>query len=175
MIQLYEIQQLAVALIASKENEERIEDELKTAKETTRRLSEETIPCAMQEVGLKEFKLETGEGVSCKDDVYASISAANKAAAFRWLDEKGFGGLIKTDVSVQFGRDGDEAAQKLEQELQAMGLLPEVSRAVNAQTLKAFLREQLAKGEEGLPLDLFGARPVTVTTIKKPAVKKAKA
>lgn len=179
-ISLDEVRQLAVAMINAEREVERIEDDLKAAKKRVRLLSEESIPSAMEELQLKNFELLSGEKVSVKPDVYASISDANKPKAFLWLEENGFEGLIKTELSVQFGRDSAEEVEKLMLAIQKLneeeGLLlaPDLSRAVNAQTLKAFLREQLAKGEKGLPLDLFGARPVTVTTIKKPAAKKAK-
>ena len=48
---------------------------------------------------------------------------------------------------------------RLSERLRAMGLQPSLDQSVHAQTLKAFLKEQLAMGTN-IPLDLFGARPV---------------
>jgi hypothetical protein len=174
LISLGEVQQLAHALLRAKADVESVEDDLKAANERVRVLQEESIPSAMQELGLKDFTLESGEKVTVKDDVYASITAEKKADAFAWLEEHNFGGLIKTEVAVQFGKDSAEAVEELLGVLKAMKLEPEASRSVNAQTLKAFLREQLEKGEKDLPLDLFGARPVTVAQIKAPAKTKKK-
>jgi hypothetical protein len=81
------------------------------------------------------------------------------------LEEHDFGGLIKTAVTVQFGKGEDEKAVELYERLVAEGLVVEADREVNAQTLKAFLREQLAAAAP-VPLDLFGARPVWVAKIK---------
>jgi hypothetical protein len=172
MIQLSEVQQLAVALLNAQDNVEKMEGFLKEAKERVRLLQEESIPAAMQELELKKFTLQSGEEVTVKKDVYASISAANKDAAFAWLNENGFGGMIKTDISVQFGRDSAGEVEATLAMLKGEGLEPEVSVAVNAKTLKAFLREQLEKGERDLPLDLFSARPVDIAQIKAPSKKK---
>lgn len=168
MITLHEIQQLAVALLLAQRSVEGIEDELKQAKERVRMLAEESIPSAMQEIGLTEFKLDTGEKVTVKADVYASIPAARKTEAFEWLDAHGFGSLIKTGVSVQFGRGEMDNASELYDDLMLKGMTPELKQDVNAQTLKAWLREQLEEGLPDLPLDLFGARPVDIAKITAP-------
>ena len=49
--------------------------------------------------------------------------------------------------------------------LRELGLQPEVKQDVHAQTLKAWLREQLEQGAE-VDLELFGARPVWVAKVK---------
>ena len=49
--------------------------------------------------------------------------------------------------------------------LQDGGLTVKFNESVHAQTMKAFLKEQIAKGSD-IPLDLFGARPVWVATVK---------
>ena len=45
-----------------------------------------------------------------------------------------------------------------------MGFDPALDQGVHAQTLKAFLKEQLSKGAN-IPLELFGARPVWTAKI----------
>ncbi len=170
MITLAEISALAKQLIAKDRSVEEAELALNTVKEEARFLREETLPMAMAELELKEFKLDTGEKIGVKQEVYASIPAANKPDAFSWLEEHGFGGLIKTEVGVSFGRGELDAALQLESQLLEQGLKPETTRDVHSQTLRAFLREQLEAGNAELPLELFGARPVwtaKVTAAKK--------
>jgi hypothetical protein len=144
---------------------EKKDAELKFAKEHLRLLAEETIPGVMQELGLSDLTLDTGKKLTVKQDVYASIPADGKPAAHRWLDDNGFGGLIKVDVAASFGKGERGAAVSLYNNLLVDGYSASLSEGVHAQTMKAFLREQLGKGQ-GIPLDLFGARPVWIATIK---------
>lgn len=157
---------LARALQDADRDVELVTNKLKELSEKARILREETIPNVLMELGIKEFKLDSGEKVTIKQDVYASMSSDNKPAAFRWLDEHSFGGLIKTGVVVDFSRAEIEKAKELYSQLvkQKLGS-PSLKQEINAQTFKAFLREQIAKGTD-LPLDLFGARPVWTTKIK---------
>ena len=158
-ISLDDMASLARALLDADQEVDNAEQELKDAKEKARVLREETIPSAMQELGLEELKLNTGQKLSIKQEVYASIPAANKGQAYDWLNDHGFGGLIKVEVTTQFGKGEQEEAVRLSEQLRAMGLQPSLDQSVHAQTLKAFLKEQLAMGTN-IPLDLFGARPV---------------
>ena len=164
MITLQEMADLARALLDADKDADDAELVLKHAKERARQLREETIPSAMQELGLDEVKLSTGQTVSIKQDVYASISDENKPKAFAWLNEHDFGGIIKTDVIVAFGKGEQEAASALAQEMRENDLDASVKEGVHPQTLKAFLREQIASGSS-VPLELFGARPVWTTKI----------
>lgn len=150
---------LARALVDADAAVEQAEVNLKDAKERARVLREETIPSAMQELGLEEIKLDTGQKLTVKQDVYASIPSDKKEEAYNWLDVNGFGGLIKVEVKTDYPKGEAQAALQLFQELQDRGLNAQYGQNVHAQTLKAFLREQIAAGSN-VPLDLFGARPV---------------
>lgn len=130
-----------------------------------RRIAEEDIPGLMSELGLKEITLDTGEKIVVALEVYAGIAAANKEAAFTWLEQHGFGSLIKTEVGVAFGREQLNAAIALANELTERGLEPGMTRGVHASTLKSWLKEQI-EAEANIPLDLFGARPVNTAKIK---------
>jgi hypothetical protein len=121
----------------------------------------------MAEVGLDKVVLQSGEAITVKRDVYVAIPADQKAQAFGWLEENGHGALIKTEVSVAFGREQREAAVAFQQSCEQQGLNADVNVSVHAQTLKAFLREQLENAKP-VPLDLFGARPVSIATVKLP-------
>jgi hypothetical protein len=168
-ITLAEVSALCSAMIEAEREVELEEEALKAAKERVRQLKEESIPMAMQELGIDSMKLTTGQKVSIKQDVYAAIPAAQRGEAYAWLEDNGFGGLIKTNVSVQFGKGEMDNAKNAITILQKVGLAPELTQSVHAQTLCAFLREQLADAEssKALPLDLFGARPCWTTKISK--------
>ncbi len=163
-ISLDDMTTLARALLDADQEIDQAEQSLKEAKERARVLREETIPSAMQELGLEELKLNTGQKLSIKQEVYASIPAANKEAAYDWLNTNGFGGLIKVEVAADFRKGEQEVAMQLFNRLQEEGLQVHFDQGVHAQTLKAFLKEQLSIGSN-IPLDLFGARPVWTAKI----------
>lgn len=155
---------LARALVDADAAVKEAEVNLHEAKERARVLREETIPSAMQELGLERLTLDTGQTVTVKQDVYASIPNDNKPAAYSWLEDHGYGGLVKTEVSVQYGKGELEDAKLMASWLVDKGVNPSLTQNVHAQTLKAFLREQLAGGYD-VPLELFGARPVWTAKI----------
>lgn len=165
MIDLEKLSALSRALINAEDEVALAEAELSLKKEQARVLREETIPNFMQELGLEKIVLTDGSALSIKPDVYAVIPASGKQAAYEWLEEHGFGGLIKTELVVNFTKEERDAAVELFKKLNDDGLSVELAQNVHAQTLKAFLREQIAKAAD-VPLDLFGARPVWTTKIK---------
>jgi hypothetical protein len=164
-ITLDEMAALSRALIDADEAVKHAENALKASKEAARILREETIPSAMQELGIDKLELSTGQKITIQQEVYASIANGDKDAAFRWLDEHGFGGLIKVGVTAQYGKGEKQAALDFFQELQQRGLTAKFDESVHPQTLKAFLKEQISSGTN-VPLDLFGARPVWTAKIK---------
>lgn len=131
-----------------------------------RRIAEEDIPALMTELGVQKIKLETGEEIKVGLEVYAAIPAAFKDEAFKWLEDNGHGGLIKTQVSAVFGKGELEEAKLAAQRFaESTGKPVEIGRSVHASTLKSFLKEQIAAAAE-IPLELFGARPVNTAKIK---------
>lgn len=142
------------------------EELLKATKEALRQVQEADLPMAMAEAGITAFTLEDGSGITLKDEVTASIPAKSKGEAFAWLDAHGFGDLIKTEVSTQFGRGEIAEAREIAEFLQSQGLAAEVSQSVHPQTLKAWVREQLAQGTN-VPHELFGIYEATKAIIKE--------
>lgn len=159
MITLSAMTTLARALLDAEQGVKDAESALTAAKEKARMLREETIPSAMQELGLKSMVLETGQQLKIMQDVYASIPEDNKIQVYNWLDANQFGGLIKTKITVELGKGEKEQALKLFFELQKREFDVAFGQGVHPQTLKAFLKEQISNGSD-IPLDLFGARPI---------------
>jgi hypothetical protein len=140
------------------------EQRLAELKERARVLREETLPNAMLELGLKRIELETGESLQMKLEVYASIPKHAKEAAFAWLVQHHFDGIIKTEVSVEFGKGHFKQALALQVALKKKKLDATCEQGIHHSTLKAFLKEQMAAGTD-IPLDLFGAWPVFTTKL----------
>ncbi|MCK5604420.1 hypothetical protein KAR91_21195 [Candidatus Pacearchaeota archaeon] len=165
MTTVNQVSQLAKALVDADADIKAMDDKLKKAKERSRYLREESIPTMMQELDLESLTLSTGQKLTIKSDVHASITEENKVKAFGWLEDNGHGGLIKSVVKVEFGRGELEAAGHLVTELQANGVDPEFKEHVHPTTLKAFLREEIRQGRK-VPMGLFNARPVLIAKIK---------
>lgn len=154
---------LATLALAAKAEIEAAEEDLARMKARYRGLIENDIPDAMQTVGFKSIKLEDGRSITVKDDVKASLPKSRAEEACEWLIEHGHGGLIKRDVDIKLPRNYDPAP--LFASLVAAGLPFDATPTVHPQTLAAFLREQLAAGND-VPLELFGAYEYRTTSIK---------
>lgn len=144
---------------------EATEQVLKDLKKDLQHIQTRVIPDALAELGLSSISLSTGESVTVKPFVSASISANNRTEAHTWLRENGFGDLIKCITSVDTGRD-ENAAEQARKALAEAGLAPETNESVHSGTLKAFVREQVEAGTP-IPLELFGAFLGQKSTISK--------
>lgn len=134
--------------------------EAKAAMLTTER---ETLPLLMTELGLTEIKLKDGAVVSVKEDVDVKIPEARRSEAMDWLVKNGFGGIVKTEVSKQFGAGEMNEAVTL---YETIGDGAKLASTVHHSTLKSFVREQLAQGTN-IPYDMFGIFPYSVAIIKE--------
>ena len=86
------------------------EDNMKSTKKEIERLSGDIIPTMMSEMGLAELKLHDGSHLKVSTSYRATITEANKVAAFNWLRKNGLGDIIKNEISVSFGRNEDNKA-----------------------------------------------------------------
>jgi len=164
-VTINDVSNLARAMVDATEAVADADEKLKIAKENLRIIREDTIPGVMQELGVTALTLDDGKKMSLKQEVYTQLANDDKPVMYDWLEAHGFGGLIKTEVTVTFGKSELSKAQSLVRALKARELDVGLEHSVHSQTLKAFLKEQLAKGAD-IPLDVFGARPVSVATIK---------
>ncbi|MGD9212946.1 MAG: hypothetical protein PVI90_19330 [Desulfobacteraceae bacterium] len=154
------LNKLITDLEVAEEEVEQLEAQLKEAKEKRDRIKEGEIPDYMtEEMGLEKFTDSQGREIEIVGKVYASIGS-RKAAAFRWLNDHGFGHLIKRGVVITFNKEDGEKAQKLVEELTkrqdevcCSGIKQDLS--VAPATLTSFVNEQLKDGKD-IPMDIFG-------------------
>jgi hypothetical protein len=142
----------------AKELEKQIEEHeaiLKGVKDQFRKLSEETIPEALTELGMKSFTMDDGSQITIKPFYGASIPEARRAEAYQWLRDHGFDDIIKNTVSVRFGRGEDELCARLLGLLGEQGFPSEQAEKIEPATLKAWAKEQVERGN-AIPADLFG-------------------
>ena len=142
------------------------EDALKQKKKNFEHLSAEVIPTMMAEMGLSHLKLMDGSSVDVKPNYSASITIANKDAAFQWLRDNNLGDIIKNEISVSFGRNEDLKAADYANLASERGYQPTQKLKVEPMTLKALVRERLENGKE-MPTELFNVFVGNKTTIKR--------
>lgn len=133
------------------------ERELAAAQEVVREMSEKTIPEAMDALEMSTFTTRGGLSISIKEAIRASIKDEVKDRAIIWLDDHGYGALVKRKFTVAFGRDEEKWADKFARDLaqRKRQLKVDQDKSVHPKTLASFVKEQLEAGAE-VPLDLFG-------------------
>ena len=159
-----EIADLCNKLLDVQKERTALEDKLKKKKEEELKLSEQDIPNLMQKTGVSLLKLTDGSSVEIKPYYSARIPTSRTEEAFGWLRENNFADLIKNNVSLTFGRNQDNEAKSLVDELRQKGHNVKQAEKVEPMTLKAFVREQIEKGKD-VPADLFGVYVATRTKI----------
>ena len=142
------------------------EENIKNTKKELEHVSGEIIPTMMSEMGLSHLKLMDGSSVDVKPHYSATITVANKEAAFKWLRENGLGDIIKNEISVSFGRNEDNKAADYAVLAQERGFQPTQKLKVEPMTLKALVRERIEAGKE-MPTELFNVFVGNKTTIKR--------
>ena len=142
------------------------EDAIKEKKKQIQHISGEVIPTMMSEMGLAELKLHDGSHLKVSTSYRATITEANKEAAFNWLRENGLGDIIKNEISVSFGRNEDNKAADYAELAKSSGFQPTQKMKVEPMTLKALVRERIEAGKE-MPTEIFGVYSENKTTIKR--------
>ena len=143
-----------------------IENDLKMMKKKRDHISGEVIPTMMSEMGLAELKLHDGSHLKVSTSYRATITEANKEAAFNWLRENGLGDIIKNEISVSFGRNEDNKAADYAELAKGQGFQPTQKMKVEPMTLKALVRERIEAGKE-MPTEIFSVFVGNKTTIKR--------
>ena len=142
------------------------EEAIKEKKKQIQHISGEVIPTMMSEMGLAELKLHDGSHLKVSPSYRATITEANKEAAFNWLRENGLGDIIKNEISVSFGRNEDNKAADYAELAKGQGFQPTQKMKVEPMTLKALVRERIEAGKE-MPTEIFGVYSENKTTIKR--------
>ena len=142
------------------------EEALKQKKKQIEHVSGEVIPTMMAEMGLSELKLSDGSHLKVSTSYRATITEANKEAAFNWLRNNGVGDIIKNEISVSFGRNEDNKAADYAELAKGQGFQPTQKMKVEPMTLKALVRERIEAGKE-MPTEIFGVFSENKTTIKR--------
>jgi hypothetical protein len=165
---LKEMADLCAEQVVLEEEMEQLEEQLKAKAAAARKLSQEIIPARMSELGLESLTLSDGSSIKVKQLVHASIPVRHREEAFQWLRDNGHGDIIKNQVSAIFGKGEDDLASNFIDKINKLGynIQPQQKVWVEPMTLKAFVREQVAEGNE-IPTDKFGIFIGAETKISK--------
>jgi hypothetical protein len=162
-----QLSQLVRALRGVEQQIEDAENHLKLLKQDKHRMSVETIPQLMDEMGVERLDVD-GVTVERKMIVSASIPADRKDEAFAWLRENGCDDIIKNDVTCSFGKGQDNSAKNVISILEDAGFEPSTKTHVHPSTLKAFVKERVTDGKP-IDLDMFGAFISNAAQIRRKA------
>lgn len=138
----------AHALREAKRYAAALEQKLADAKAEERRLAEQVLPQLLEEAGLQELTLDTGDRITLEEAVYASIAKEKSAAACAWLEEHNYGSLVKAAFSIAFPKGSITEQARIRALLRTARVPFEEQRFVHPQTLKAFVKESIAAGRE---------------------------
>ena len=141
-----------------------LEEKLKWLKNTETTLSEQTIPDLMHKAGTTLVKLNDGTKVEVKPFYSARIPISRTEEAYTWLRSNGHGDLIKNNVMLSFGRNQDNEAKSLVEDLRSKGHTVKQTEKVEPMTLKAFVKEQIQNGKN-VPSDVFGVYVASKTKL----------
>ena len=139
-----------------------LEEKLSAAKKALVVISEIQIPEIFNELGLKEFKLSNGLRVSVNPFFSGKITSDE---GYEWLEENGFGDIVKYDFTVSIKRNDAELLEDVKKLVGEIGLDYKEKYGVHPMTFSAFLKEQITGGHE-LPRELLGVYTGFKTKIK---------
>ncbi len=147
--------QLGQDMFEAEESVLLLEAQLKQAKARLMFIATRSVPDVMAELKLESLTMTGGRKIDVKDKLAVQPPAANRPMVLQTLIEQGAGALIKTQVSVAFGRGQEDAVKALLNLLQEQGLAAKSESKVESSTLKKHIKDRL---EQGLPVDtdLFG-------------------
>lgn len=116
-----------------------------------------TLPAMMAQAGMPSFSLDDGTEIEIAEFCSGSLpkDEARRAKALTWLEKNEGASLIKTDISLAFGKTEGAKAKLVIAQLKKMGFVPTIVTGVNHMTLQAFARERLREGDK-IDLDVLG-------------------
>lgn len=151
---LTKIADLGKTMVALEAEIAKMDEERSAKAEELKAIQEGSLPEAMSEAGLSEFKTKDGAKITIKPYYSAKINAENGEECHSWLRDNGFGDLIKNEVVVSLGMGQDDITVQIKEFAEDLGLKTVTKEQVHSSTLSAFVKEQVESGSD-FPLELF--------------------
>lgn len=155
-----------------------LEGILSEEKAALREITEDLLPCAMQEVGMEEFTMVDGRKVSLQTVYGGTIGkgrnesdedhATRRKDAFQWLLRNRHDGIITNKISISLPRGELQTAINIRQlVLDQLGIELDLREDIHPPTLKSFVREQMQGDFDNFPHALFRASSHVRANIKQ--------
>ena len=151
------LRSLADELQAAEAEIERLQELMDTAKAAYKDIAEKRIPEVTDGMEGK-FNLGDGRELQVKEEIRSSIAGDKRIPAIEWLDENGYGNIVKRQVVFEFPKGDEERCKKFIEAVSKLGLGQLVMKnnfTVHHATLNSWVKEQLGEGVE-LPVETFG-------------------
>lgn len=152
-----------------------IEDELdavaERVKELNARLNQVSgvdIPSILSQRGLSEVRLDDGTKVKIRDEWRVGTTGKYRSFINNWLEKNGFGGMIRDEVTLRFGKDEGEKVEEFLKLAEKYTKSLKRVRAANATSFKSFVKELVEKGEIDVPLRDLGVHIQQMTKLERP-------
>lgn len=155
MTEIDRITQLGFSMVQLSEYVAKLEYDLQQAKKELEVLSSETLPQAMTDIGLSEFRLTTGEKIRIKPVLIVTLPKLNVDRAEKWLDDNGHTGLMKHTIEINLPKTTESfRLADIYGRLDAIGVKYEDKKTIHYQTLNKWSREMDEQGEV-IPTEIF--------------------
>lgn len=120
-------------------------------------ISQEIIPNMLDELGLKTFELKDGSKITVKDFLSGSLPKEEDKfnQAIDWLKDHELESILKTEVTLKFGKGEDNFAKNAIALLKENDYDPSSKYGVHPQTLYSSIRE-LQKDGIVIPFEMLG-------------------
>lgn len=143
------------------------EDALSDLVAKRREIAENQLPGLMDSLEIEMVTTDDGLVVTVEDYFTASASKRNMPAVLKQLDRLNSLDIVKHEIRVPLTKEMSEKAMELMSDLQSQGYDARNVQDINTSTLKAFVKEQIKKGELS-PSDLptFGVHEVRRAKIR---------
>ena len=125
---------------------EELEADLSKRKEAFRMVAQESIPSLLNQHGLSELKLRSGDKIIVKEDASVSVPDDKKPAFYEFLKSRDEEDIIK--LNIQFKKMPVEKQQQLFEFLNGYDYEYESDRGVHPMTLKSYFKKLLGVGDE---------------------------
>lgn len=131
---------------------DQLERDLKAKKAAFDAVSLEALPEAMEQAGVEEFTLSNGRKIGIKTKLFVSVSKANMGSFLNFVRRQGSGDLIKSTLTIAFGKDEEEKRLAIFQDLTSRGDLVDndikSEEGIHHSTLRAYVKRGLEEGVE---------------------------
>lgn len=139
---------------------DRLEAELKVAKENLNDVRDKKLPDAMKAARTKLYVNDDGRKVELKDEMTLSIPKKRLDEIIKKLRDWDLGDMIANTLTCEIDKGKDNLAGEIMEKANELGLEMTRAESVNSGTLKSTLKAKRKAGED-VDLGFFGAFEVT--------------